>query len=125
MNNKEPTRKVIWSKCREAIASAVRDVKCLCRILKHPETPWRARIILFLPIAYICSPIQLLPNFIPVIGQLDDLFMIWVANRIVQRLVSEKIRRECREEVERNESRDVPSAEPQWKNDNAHAIPVK
>lgn len=80
---------------------------------------------MFLPIAYICSPIQLLPNFIPVIGQLDDLFMIWVANRIVQRLVSEKIRRECREEVERNESRDVPSAEPQWKNDNAHAIPVK
>jgi uncharacterized membrane protein YkvA (DUF1232 family) len=80
---------------------------------------------LFLPIAYICSPIQLLPNFIPVIGQLDDLFMIWIANRIVQRLVSEKIRRECREEVERNESRDVPSAEPQWKNDNVHALPVK
>ena len=72
---------------------------------------------MFLPVAYICSPIQLLPNFIPVLGQLDDLFMIWVANRIVQRLVSEKIRRECREEDARNESRDLPSAQPQWEHD--------
>jgi uncharacterized membrane protein YkvA (DUF1232 family) len=58
-------------------------------------------MVLFLPVAYICSPIQLLPNFIPVLGQLDDFFMIWVANRLLERLVSEDIRRECREALVR------------------------
>jgi uncharacterized membrane protein YkvA (DUF1232 family) len=48
----------------------------------------------------VCSPIQLLPSFIPVIGQLDDLFVIWISNRIIQRLVHKEIYRECREKVE-------------------------
>lgn len=89
-----------WSRCGHAITATIRDVKCLCEVLRHPDTPWYARMVLFLPVAYICSPIQILPNFIPVVGQLDDFFMIWLANRLLKRLVSEDIRRECREAVE-------------------------
>jgi uncharacterized membrane protein YkvA (DUF1232 family) len=99
--NREGVRKAIWSKCTKSITATFRDVKCLCLILKHPDTPWRVRIVLFFPVAYVCSPIQLFPNFIPVLGQLDDLFMIWAANQLMLRLVSENIRRECRETVGR------------------------
>jgi uncharacterized membrane protein YkvA (DUF1232 family) len=91
------TRSIFWLRCRQMITATVRDVKCLYLVLRHPDTPWHARLVLFFPVAYICSPIQLIPSFIPVIGQLDDLFMIWIANRILERLVSEDIRRECRE----------------------------
>jgi uncharacterized membrane protein YkvA (DUF1232 family) len=92
-------RNVIWSKCAKSISTTFREVKCLFLILKHPDTPWRVRIILFFPVAYICSPIQLFPNFIPVFGQLDDLFAIWIANQLVLRFVSEKIRLECTEKA--------------------------
>lgn len=90
----------IWARCAKAVTATVRDIKCLCLILKHADSPWHVRAILFFPVAYVCSPIQLIPNFIPVFGQLDDLFMIWIANRLVSRLVSEKIRRECREKAD-------------------------
>ena len=89
----------MWSRCGETISATFRDVKCLCLILKHPDTPWHVRIVLSIPVAYVCSPIQILPNFIPVLGQLDDLFVLWIANRLVLRLVSEKIRGECREKA--------------------------
>jgi uncharacterized membrane protein YkvA (DUF1232 family) len=90
---------VIWSGCGKTIIATLRDVKCLWLILKHTDTPWHVRGLLFLPVAYVCSPIQLFPNFIPIFGQLDDLFVIWIANKLVLRFVSEKIRRECREAV--------------------------
>jgi uncharacterized membrane protein YkvA (DUF1232 family) len=87
------------AKCGRAITTALRDVKCLYLTLRHPDTPWYARAVLFLPFAYICSPVQLLPSFIPFIGQLDDLFVLWIANRLLERLVGKEILRECREEV--------------------------
>jgi uncharacterized membrane protein YkvA (DUF1232 family) len=89
----------IWTRGVKAITKMFRDVKCLCLILKHPDTPWYSRIVLSFPIAYVCSPIQIIPNFIPVVGQLDDLFMLWLANKLVLRLVSDKVRRQCREEA--------------------------
>jgi uncharacterized membrane protein YkvA (DUF1232 family) len=94
----------MWSRCGQAITATMRDIKCLYLVLRHPDTPWYVRMVLFFPVAYICSPIQLIPNFIPFIGQLDDLFVIWVANRLAEHLVSEDIRRECREAVERPKS---------------------
>jgi uncharacterized membrane protein YkvA (DUF1232 family) len=91
------TRGMFWSRCSQMITGTIRDVKCVYLVLRHPHTPWHARLVLFFPVAYICSPIQLIPSFIPVIGQLDDLFAIWIANRLLERLVTEDIRRECRE----------------------------
>jgi uncharacterized membrane protein YkvA (DUF1232 family) len=76
---------VFWSRCGAAITATFRDLKCLCLILKHPGTPWYVRIVLFCPVAYLCSPIQLLPTFIPVVGQL------------VRGLVSDMVLRDCQE----------------------------
>ena len=92
-----------WARCGQAITTAFRDIKCLYLVMRHPKTPWHVRMVLFLPVAYVCSPIQLLPNFVPIIGQLDDLFVIWIANRLLERLVSEQICQECREAVGQSE----------------------
>jgi uncharacterized membrane protein YkvA (DUF1232 family) len=90
-----------WSRCAQAITAIVSDIKCLYMVLRHPDTRWYARIVLFFPIAYICSPIQLIPSFIPVIGQFDDVFVIWIANRLLEHLVSQEILRECRQAAAR------------------------
>ncbi len=77
----------------------IQDIVFLYRLLRHPNTPWHAKGALFLPVMYLCSPIQLIPNFIPVLGQMDDVFVIWVAKKCAVKWVGEEIRRECRDEA--------------------------
>ncbi len=45
-------------------------------VLKHPKTPRMARVLLGMAIAYMASPIDLIPDFIPVLGHLDDLVIV-------------------------------------------------
>lgn len=82
-------------KLRLGMAALVHDIIFLYRLLRHPKTPWYVRGLLVLPVMYICSPIQLIPSFIPVIGQVDDVFVIWIAKKSARKLVDEKILQEC------------------------------
>ncbi len=50
----------------------LRQVGLIYRVLRHPCTPWNARLAAGLAMGYVVSPVQLIPSFIPVIGQLDD-----------------------------------------------------
>ena len=60
-----------------------RDSVTLWFAYRHPETPWAVRLLCFLVVAYALSPIDLIPDFIPVLGYLDDLLLlpvlIWLA----------------------------------------------
>ncbi|MHB8663038.1 MAG: YkvA family protein [Acidimicrobiales bacterium] len=53
----------------------------LRRLRADRRLPWRARVVLGAALAYLLSPIQLIPNFIPVIGQTDDLVVVTLALR--------------------------------------------
>ena len=48
----------------------------LYRASKDPDTPWYAKVFILGVIAYALSPIDLIPDFIPVIGYLDDLILV-------------------------------------------------
>jgi uncharacterized membrane protein YkvA (DUF1232 family) len=45
-----------------------------CR--RHPDTPWTAKVVALAVVAYAFSPIDLIPDFIPVLGYLDDLIIV-------------------------------------------------
>ena len=56
-----------------------------CR--RHPETPWTAKALAIVVLAYAFSPIDLIPDFIPVLGYLDDLILVPLGIYVALRLI--------------------------------------
>ena len=54
----------------------LRDIKLYQRVLLHPRCPWPTRIFLGIAVAYALSPIDLIPDFIPVLGYIDDAIIL-------------------------------------------------
>ena len=52
------------------------DIPAVFLALKDKKTPWYARVLAFLTVVYALSPIDLIPDFIPVLGYLDDLIIL-------------------------------------------------
>jgi len=66
---------------------------------KDPRTPWYAKALIFFVVAHTFSPIDLIPDFIPVLGYLDDLIItpggLWLAVKLIPPEVLEEARREA------------------------------
>ena len=63
---------------------------------RDPRTPWYAKTLIFFVVAHTFSPIDLIPDFIPILGYLDDLIIIpvgiWLAVRLIPLEVLEEAR---------------------------------
>lgn len=68
-----------------------RDVMTLWFALKHPDTPWYARALAAVITAYALSPIDLIPDFIPVFGYLDDLIIVPAGVWLLLKIVPENV----------------------------------
>jgi uncharacterized membrane protein YkvA (DUF1232 family) len=62
----------------------------------HPETPWYAKLYLVAIVAYALSPIDLIPDFIPVLGFLDEIILLPFAIALAVKLVPDSVMSECR-----------------------------
>jgi len=76
------------------------ELKVYRLVLKHPQTPWVAKLFLGLAVAYLLLPFDLIPDFIPVIGQLDDVVIIPVLLYLALLFIPQSIIQSCREQVE-------------------------
>lgn len=54
-------------------------------LLRLPTTPLRVKVVIILTLAYLLCPIDIIPDFIPVLGQLDDILIVGVAATYVAR----------------------------------------
>lgn len=80
--------------------SLKRDVMTLWFVLRHPHTPWLARALAAILTAYALSPIDLIPDFIPVLGYLDDLIIVPVGIWLLLKIIPEQVLMECRNQAD-------------------------
>lgn len=67
--------------------------------LKHPATPWHAKILAALVVGYALSPVDFIPDFIPLLGYLDDLIILPVGIALVLRLIPPPVLADCRRQA--------------------------
>lgn len=76
------------------------DTLALYFAARHPATPWYAKLMAFLVVAYAFSPIDLVPDFVPVLGYLDDVILIPLGITLTLKLVPDEVMLECRERAQ-------------------------
>jgi len=80
---------------RQDLLYVVEQARILSLALRHPGVPWYAKLVAGCSIGYLVSPIQIIPTFIPVIGQLDDLFVLFVGMKLLRKLAPQSALAEC------------------------------
>ena len=78
---------------------------------RHPQTPWMAKAIAAFAVAYALSPIDLIPDFIPVLGYLDDALllpaMVWLAVRCLPEDVKDECHRQAQAWIQTHDAKPV------------------
>jgi len=77
-----------------------RDTYALYLAARDPRTPWYAKAFAAAIVAYALSPIDLIPDFIPVLGYLDDLVIVPLGLVIAVKLVPAPVMAECRDRAQ-------------------------
>jgi uncharacterized membrane protein YkvA (DUF1232 family) len=102
---------------KEKVKKLKVDLPAIFLALKEKDTPMLAKILAGITIAYALSPIDLIPDFIPVIGYLDDCIILPVLIAWTVKLIPEEVMIRCRKKSENLWNMGKPS---KW----YYAIPV-
>lgn len=84
------------------------DVYTVYLASKDSRTPWYTRLIAAIIVAYALSPIDLIPDAIPILGYLDDLILIPFGIWLVLKLIPPSVLAECRQLAEATKSQGKP-----------------
>lgn len=74
------------------------DIPAVFLAMKRRDTPWTAKVLAALTVAYALSPIDLIPDFIPVLGYLDDLILLPLMVAATVKLIPPAVFAQCREQ---------------------------
>src|SRR5215475_12477058 len=81
---------------QERVRALKRDVVAIALAVRDPRVPWYAKAVGMCVVAYALSPIDLIPDFIPVLGLLDDLVLVSLGLLLVVKLIPADILAEHR-----------------------------
>lgn len=90
----------MWSELTNWARAIKRDTLATYFAVRDPRTPWFAKVVGFIVVAYALSPIGLIPDFIPVLGYLDDVILVPAGLWLVICLVPRPVMEECRTRAE-------------------------
>lgn len=94
------TATMVLKKLKERARAAKQAAAVLVYALWDRRTPWYAKAIVALTVGYALSPIDLIPDFIPVLGYLDDLLIVPAGVALALRLTPPDVLADCRARAE-------------------------
>ncbi len=97
----------MFERLRRHARALKRDTHAVYLATRHPRTPWHAKLLAAAVVAYALSPFDLIPDFIPVIGYLDDLIIVPLGIAAVLRLMPADVLADCREQAQMGVERRV------------------
>lgn len=101
MKNKLNEKMKAWfSNFKLKVKKIKRELAALYLACKRSDVPFYAKLVSMLVVGYALSPIDLIPDFVPVLGYLDDLILIPLGITLAIKLIPEEIMSECREQSE-------------------------
>jgi len=100
-----PVQQAMLRKWKEIVRKLKEDIYTLYLASKDPRIPFAAKVVLLVTVAYAFSPIDLIPDFIPVLGYLDDLLIlpmgIWLSIKLIPAPVLAHYRQKAKEQMHR------------------------
>lgn len=75
------------------------EIDAISLAYKDPRVPWYAKLLIACVIGYAFSPIDLIPDFIPVLGYLDDLILVPLGIALALKMIPPTVLAECREKA--------------------------
>jgi uncharacterized membrane protein YkvA (DUF1232 family) len=90
----------MWERLKDWARRMKRDTLALYLASRDPRVPWYAKAMAIATAAYAFSPIDLIPDFIPVLGYVDELFVLPLFIALTIRLVPREIMAELRIEAD-------------------------
>jgi len=92
--------KVILGNLKIKLKNLKKEIKALYLASTRDDVPWYAKLVILMVVGYALSPIDLIPDFIPVLGYLDDIIILPIGIILAIRLIPRSIMNECREQSE-------------------------
>ncbi|CAN5137329.1 DUF1232 domain-containing protein [soil metagenome] len=99
----------VIQKLKDRAKALKTETYALCLASKDPRVPWYAKALLALVVAYALSPIDLIPDFIPVLGYLDDLIIVPAGLALVIKMLPPDILEDCRKRASEAEQEKTKS----------------
>jgi uncharacterized membrane protein YkvA (DUF1232 family) len=75
---------------------------------RHPKTPWYAKVFAVLIVGYVFSPIDPIPDFIPVVGLLDEMVVVPIGVLIAAKMIPRQVMEECQEKARQRAEGEKP-----------------
>ncbi len=89
-----------WRGLKKRVDQFKREGVALYWVVRHPRAGWPARILALAAVAYVFSPIDLIPDWIPLAGWLDDAIVVPVLAAMAVKLVPKDVMEECRQKAD-------------------------
>jgi uncharacterized membrane protein YkvA (DUF1232 family) len=86
------------------------ETLALYHVARDPRVPWYARLFIGVVVAYALSPIDLIPDFVPILGYLDDLILVPLGIVLALRMVPPSVLDDCRARAELDATRPASQA---------------
>ena len=100
-NEQPPTARSGWAeRARQLGRRFKRRLQVYRAVARHPRTPWHSKALLGVTVAYALMPFDLIPDWIPVLGYLDDVIILPLLVWLALRSVPSEVLAECEQQVE-------------------------